>query len=204
MLVLGVITLGFAWLLGAVLCWVAFFRTRRRGPGPGGPVHWLAWAIGFTVLGGILVPASLVAVIGGNEHTPASPSFTNTTVPLGTPVDVRSDLGVDLKDAPARVTATAYHPAPATGGTAYVELKVCATTSSVDASLAADGLELNTSGDNDLVADTNLLQASSSFGQVVPPGSCTTGPVPFSVPSGADVVSVALPSIETGATWTIS
>jgi hypothetical protein len=51
LLALGVLILGFACLLGAVLCWVAFFRNRRRGGLPVAPVHRLRWAVTFTVLG---------------------------------------------------------------------------------------------------------------------------------------------------------
>ncbi len=210
LLALGIVTLGFAWLLGAVLCWVAFFRTRRRGgPGlPAAPVHWLRWAVIFSVLGLILVPLSLNAAINGNNSRSgsgaSSPPFTMKTVPLGTPVAMRSDLGVDLQVVPATVTATAVQPAPAAGGTATVELKVCATTQPVDPSFAADGLELGTTGSNNLVADTNLLQASPSFGHVLPPGRCTTGSVTFSVPAHTDVTNVQLPSLEVGGTWTLS
>ena len=210
LLALGIVTLGFAWLLGAILCWVGFFRTRRRagsGP-PAAPVHWLRWAVIFSVLGLIVVPLSLNAVINGNNSRSgsgsSSPPFTMKTVPLGTPVTVRTDLGVDLQMVPATVTATAVQPAPATGGTATVDLKVCATTQSVDPSFAADGLELGTTGSNNLVADTNLLQASSTFGQVLPPGHCSTGSVPVSVPANTNVTSVQLPSLEVGATWTLS
>ncbi len=67
LLALGVLTLGFAWLLGAVLCWVAFFRNRRRGELPVAPVPWLRWAVGFSVLGLILVPVFLNAAIYGNR-----------------------------------------------------------------------------------------------------------------------------------------
>ncbi len=102
------------------------------------------------------------------------------------------------------MTATAIHPAPAAGGTATVQLKVCATTASVAPSFAADGLELGTAGSAYLVADTNLLQASHRFGPVLPPGHCTTGPVPFSVPANTEVTNVQLPSIDVGAIWTLN
>jgi hypothetical protein len=166
LLALGVLTLGFAWLLGAVLCWVAV-----------APVHWLPWAVAFSILGLVLVPVFLNAAINANK--PRSSPGSSPTVPLGSPVSVRSDLGVDLHVVPASVTTTGVHPAPAAGGTATVDLKVCATTQSVDPSFAADGLELGTAGSAYLVADTNLLQASSSFGTVLPPGHCTTGPGPL-------------------------
>jgi hypothetical protein len=208
LLALGVLTLGFAWLLGAVLCWVAYFRNRCRGERPVAPVHWLLWAVAFSVLGLVLVPVFLNAAINGNKprsgSASSSPPFTMKKVPLGTPVTVRSDLGVELQMVPASVTATAIHPAPAAGGTATVDLKVCATTKSVDPSFAADGLELGTTGSAYLVADTNVLRASSSFGQVLPPGHCTTGPVPFSVPAHTEVTDVQLPSIDVGATWTLN
>ena len=57
LLALGIVTPGFAWLLGAILCWGAFFRTRRRGQLPVAPVHWLRWAVVFSVLG-LIVQAS--------------------------------------------------------------------------------------------------------------------------------------------------
>lgn len=125
------------------------------------------------------------------------------TVPLGRPVTVRSDLGVEPQMVPASVTAIATRAAPAAGGTATVLLKVCAPTASVDPAFAADGLELGTTGRAYLVADTNLLPASSCFGPVLPPGHCTTGPVPFSVPANTDITNVQLPSTDVDATSTV-
>ena len=101
LLALGIVTPGFAWLLGAILCWGTFFRPRRRGQLPVAPVHWLRWAVVFSVLG-LIVQASRPS---GRPCRPAPPYCTTGPVPFSVPAHTEV-TNVQLLSLQARATWT--------------------------------------------------------------------------------------------------
>jgi hypothetical protein len=214
LLIVGIPTLGFLWLVGAVIHWVGFFRARRANRERVVLVPLRRWAIVFTVLTALAILLWVAGVIGANDHP--------RSAPLPPPVSLTRSLGqsatlvepvapkADSAEVPVTVTfgnfvyPTTLRDQVASGSapadTATGLLKVCATTKAVDPMGVVFSLSAQASGD---FANADFFTAfQTPLRNTLRPGRCVSGVVGFPVPRGQPVQAVQF-GVNNMVAWTV-
>jgi hypothetical protein len=207
-IVAGAITLGIAWVVGAIVSWVQlkratasqdFFTASRV------KTRFTLLTIGsvFTVLFWVL--AIIGAVTGSpNGSTPAYGPPTSVQVSLGQSGTVLVPaVTPNNKSASVKMTVTSFeHPTTVSGlpakDTATAQVRVCATTKDLNEASALFSLSLATLdggyGNADLFANDSIMGTASV---VIPAGKCVSATVPFTIPSSAVVTQVTYGDVQT-------